>query len=92
VKLLEPLTVQDIGLATRDVLYMSRIDQEDLKATGFKDLKQGDPVHPCGFHGHGLNATLRKPVSERIEICRKTLERSNRVRVPIRWNCHIVNL
>ena len=41
---LQPLAVEDIRLAARDVLDVAGIDQVDLETAGFQDFKEGNPV------------------------------------------------
>ena len=43
-KLLDPLAVEDVGLAAGDVLDMTGVDEEDFKAPCFQDIIAGNPV------------------------------------------------
>src|SRR5882724_10140738 len=59
-QLLEPPTIEAIRFRTpRNIFDVAGIDESDLKASGLKDLKQGDPVHPGRFHHDRGNPTGR---------------------------------
>src|SRR5881409_1386695 len=45
-QILKPLTIQHVRLAAGNVMDMLSIDQMDVNATRFQDLKQWYPVHP----------------------------------------------
>jgi len=48
---LEPLAVLHVTCGPAlDVLDLLWVDQEHLEATGLKQLKEGDPIDPSGFH------------------------------------------
>src|SRR5437773_8474413 len=70
-QILEPLTIQHIGLAARDVTHMLGIDQTNLKPTGLQNLKQGYPIDACRFHRHGIDTALLEPVDEAMKVFRK---------------------
>jgi hypothetical protein len=44
VQLLDPLAVQDVGLAPRDVLDVPGVDEHDLEAAILENLEDRDPV------------------------------------------------
>ena len=66
-QLLDPLAVEDVGLATGDILDVTGVDEEDLKATLLEDLKGGDPVDAGGLHGHGVDATGQEPIGQSMQ-------------------------
>ena len=61
-KVLQPLTIGDVRLTAGDIFHMVGIDEEDLEAPRFQDLKQRNPIDARGFHGHGIDGTLFQPV------------------------------
>ena len=67
-QLLNPLTIEYVGLATRDILNVSRIDQFYFEPTTVKQLEQWDPVNAGRFHGHRGDATLLQPISKLMEV------------------------
>lgn len=40
-QILEPLTIRNVGLTTRNVTHMLGVDQTDLKPARLQNLKQG---------------------------------------------------
>jgi hypothetical protein len=68
VQLLQPLTVARICLAPWHLFEMLRIDQLDVKAPLFEHFKEADPVDPGRLHRHRLDATLREPGCQGIEV------------------------
>ena len=65
--MLDPLAVEDVGLATGDILDVTGVDEEDLKAALLEDLKDGDPVDAGGLHGHGVDATGQEPIGQSMQ-------------------------
>ena len=65
-KRLNPLTVGHITLAAGDGLQRMRVDQIDLEATLFQNLKQWDPVHPGGLHRYRPDATTLQPLGQGV--------------------------
>ena len=68
VQLLEPLAVQDVGLATGHVLDAPGVHQHHPKAPFLQHSEQGYPVHPGGLHHHRLHAALGQPVRQAIQV------------------------
>ena len=66
VKLLNPLAVEDVGLAAGDVLDVTRVDQVNLETLFFEDFVDGNPVDAGGLYGHGVDATGVEPVGQRM--------------------------
>jgi hypothetical protein len=67
-QLLNPLTIEYIGLAARDILNVPRIDQLYFEASTIKQLEERYPVNPGRFHGHCGDATLLQPISQGMEV------------------------
>ena len=82
-QLLEPLGVVDVGLATRDILDVARVDEKHLESARFEDLEDRNPVHARRFHGDGRDAGLCEPVGESMEIAREAPERADGFLRPI---------
>jgi len=74
VQLLDPLAIEDVGLAPGNSLDVSRVDQEDLDSPLFEDLVEGNPIDPRGLHGHGVDAAGLEPVGQRNECVGEALE------------------
>jgi hypothetical protein len=79
VKLLQPLSIVDVGLSSRHVLYVPSVHQKDLKASSFENLEDRDPVHARGLHRDCLDSDTREPVRHLVEIATETSERPNRL-------------
>src|SRR5438128_4626974 len=82
-QILKPLAIEDVGLATGNVMHMLSIDQMDINAPRFQDLKQRYPVHAGRFHSHRVHSALLQPVRQGVQILRKGRKRSHRFGVPI---------
>ena len=82
-QLLQPLAVQDIGLAARDVLHMPRVDQEHGEAARLQQLEQRDPVHAGGFHRYGIHAAGLQPFGDGVEVDREAGELAHRLVVAV---------
>jgi hypothetical protein len=68
VELLDPLAIEDVGLAAGDVLHAAGVDETDLEAPIFEDLDEGDPVDAGGLHGDGGDPASSEPVGEGVEV------------------------
>ena len=90
-KFLKPLAVDHIRLATRHVLDVARVDQNDLEATTFEDLEEWNPIDAGRFHRHGCDPTRRKPVRQREQIFGERREVTDRLRITVGRHCDIVN-
>jgi hypothetical protein len=50
------------------MLELPRIDQLHREAARGEELKEGNPVDPGGFHGHGVHATAPQPVRQGVQV------------------------
>ena len=76
-QLLQPLAVEHIGLAARDILHVPGVDQQDFEAAALEHLVQRDPVDPGGLHRHDLHAALLEPVGHGVQIAGEAVELAN---------------
>jgi len=83
VELLEPLGVVHVGLPARDILDVARIHQQHLKAAGFEDLEDRNPVHARRLHRDRRDTSLLEPIGQSVEIATERPERANRCVVSI---------
>ena len=65
---LEPLTVEHVRLATRDVLELPRIDELDVNAALAEELEERNPVHAGRLHGHCVDPTGHQPGGQRVKV------------------------
>ena len=70
-QLLQPLTVQHVGLAPGHVLDAPGVHQHHFKSPLFQHPEQRYPVHPSRLHYHGLHSALRQPASQAIQVRRE---------------------
>ena len=82
-QLLEPLRVVDVGLATRNVLRITRVDQHDFESPGLQDLEQRDPIDTRRLHRNRGDRKPDKPVSKTIQVARKAEERPHWLRIEL---------
>jgi hypothetical protein len=68
VQALEPLTVLDVGLAPGNILDRPGIDQKDLPAGPFQDLKGRNPGDAGGLQGHCFNAAFFEPAGHLLQV------------------------
>jgi hypothetical protein len=88
-QLLNPLTVQDVGLPPGHVLEMASVDQVDVEASGLEDLIDGDPIDASRFHGHGLNLARLQPVGQGVEVDGEGGEDAHRLLVTINGDASV---
>jgi hypothetical protein len=82
--------VQHVGLASRDILHMPRVDQEHGEAARLQQFEQWDPVHAGGFHGHGIHAAGLQPRGDGVEVDREASELAHWLIVAVRRHGHEV--
>ena len=76
-ELLQPLAVQYVGFAPRDILDVARVHQQNREAARLQQLEQGDPMalgQPLDagrFHGDGVDPTGIEPVGDGVEVDRE---------------------
>lgn len=92
VKLLEPLRVIDIGLATRHAFDVPSIDQHDLESLRFQNLEDRQPVDAGGLHRHRRHLDLLEPAGQRVKICRETSKGAHGFRCAFGIHCNDVEL
>ena len=68
VERLDPLAVENVGLAARHALQLPRVHESDLEAAFAEELEEGDPVHANGLHRHGLDVAAGEPVGQGVQI------------------------
>jgi hypothetical protein len=83
---LDPLTIEDVGFASRDTLDGMSADQTALKAAQFQNFEERDPVDTGAFHGDGHNAVLIEPVSDGMQINGIGAKRANDLGIVFGWD------
>ncbi|CAE6873121.1 hypothetical protein R69658_08256 [Paraburkholderia aspalathi] len=89
-ELLDPLAIQHVGLAPRDVLDMTRIDQHDRETTRLQQFEHSNPVHAGRFHCDSVDPAGLEPVGHGVEVRRETGKFAHRFIVAIRRYRHKV--
>ncbi len=84
VEVAEPFAVRDITLAAREVLHVTRVDENHLETARVEDLEDGNPVDAGRFHRHVGHATRGEPIGEAVQIGREGGKRSHRGRIAVR--------
>ena len=87
---LDPLAVDDVGLAPRDVLHMTGVHENNLQATCLEDVVDRDPINTRSLHRHGFDSAGLEPVGQAVQIRGLRLESAYRFRIPIGGNGHVV--
>jgi hypothetical protein len=59
-----PLAIAHVALAARQVAGMGPMEEGDLETRGLKLVVHADPINAGGFHGHGTDLVLRKPLAQ----------------------------
>jgi hypothetical protein len=57
-QILQPLTVEYVGLTARNMMDMLSVDQMNFNTPSFKDLEKRYPIDSRGFHRDGVDAAL----------------------------------
>ena len=78
VQILQPLAVAHVGLASRHVLHMPRVDQPYLQTARLQHLEQRYPVHSGRLHRYRLDPAPLKPVRSRHQVFGKRLKPAHR--------------
>jgi hypothetical protein len=90
---LNPLRVQHVRLGTgATTRKLPWFHQFDLKALGFQELKQRNPIDTGGFQSDGSHAALLQPCDDLLEIGSVGAELSDRVGVPVGWDTNHVHI
>lgn len=89
-ELLQPLAVEHVAFAPRDVLDVAGIDQQDGEAARFEQFVQRDPVHAGRFHGDGVDMAGIEPVGQVVQIGGEAGKFAHRLLVSIRRHGHVV--
>ncbi len=74
-KLLEPLRVVHVRLATGDILDVPGIHEEHFETTCFQYLKDWYPVDARRFHCNRGDSDFLEPVGERVQVTGEAAER-----------------
>ena len=82
-QLLQPLAVEHVRFAPRDVLHMPSIHQIHREPTRLQQLEQRDPVHPRRLHRYGVHFTGRQPLGQAVQVFGKAGILPYRLLVPI---------
>ncbi|MDR5799184.1 hypothetical protein P9292_03690 [Caballeronia sp. LZ001] len=72
---LQPLSVVDITLPSRNCARLARIRKNDFKPSGLQHLVRGDPIHAGRFHHNRLRAGRNEPIGHALQISGKSLKR-----------------
>lgn len=88
VQLLQPLAVENIGLAARNSPDVLSVDEKDLDAALFEQIVPRNPIHAGGLHRHRGHAARLKPVGQLVQPAGESAEFANGLVVAIRRNRH----
>lgn len=61
-ELLQPLRVVDVCLAARNVLRVSRVNEQNFESAALKNLVDRDPVDAGGLHRDRSDAQAVEPI------------------------------
>jgi len=84
--LLDPLTIEAVGLAAGDMLELAGFDEAGGEVGLFEHFKDGDPIDAGGFHGDGVDATLFEPGDEAFQIAGEGAEAAHGFGVAVGWD------
>ncbi|HYY26673.1 MAG TPA: hypothetical protein VE860_01950 [Chthoniobacterales bacterium] len=84
-KILQPLAIAHVALATRHILDMPCIDQADLYSVFFEQLEKGNPVHPGRSHSDAAYSAIQKPLYQLHEIAGESSKFSYRLFAALGW-------
>ena len=87
-ELLDPLAVEHIALAPRNVLDVPGIDQQNFDASFLQNLIEGDPIHAGRLHRDGVDATGLQPDGQLDEFMSKAPKLSHGLLVPVFGDRH----
>jgi hypothetical protein len=68
-ELSNPFAILDIGLASRHLLDVGRVDQPHLKVA-FEQVEDGLPIDACALHGDDRTTLILQPVAQRQQVSR----------------------
>ena len=83
VQLLTPLRIIDVGLASRNVPGVPRIDAQHLEPAVFENLVDRNSVDPRRLHGDGANPNELEPICPRVQVRGETLKCADRLGIAI---------
>jgi hypothetical protein len=89
-ELLQPLAVQYVGFAARDIFDVARVDQKHFEAARFQKLEQRYPIHARGFHRDRVDPASVEPVGQGVEINCKAGKFPDRLIIPVRRHRYIM--
>src|SRR4051794_10480323 len=78
-QVLYPLAVGDVAFTAGNVPDVLRINEDDLKAPRFENLKYRDPIDACGLHCDSPYSTRLQPVRQFVKVSGKCFKRSYRL-------------
>ncbi len=62
------MTIEHIAFAARKAADRNRTDKVALKAAGFQDFKDWDPVDAGGFGSHTADLVSFQPIGESMQV------------------------
>ena len=86
---LQPLAVQHVGLASRHVFNMPRIDEEDFDPGVILQLATRHHIDGGGLHRDGADSAPLEPFHQLDKLRGKVAKAANRFSGPIRGHAHI---
>ncbi len=83
-ELLQPLAIEHVALAARQIFDMAGIDQDHFKPARLQDLVRCYPVTAGAFQGDGGDGALFEPAGHLVQRGRVTAESAHRFHAPAR--------